>query len=69
MNILDEKDIEIEKLRMSLIMSSLEFMNTIADNSYLSFAEVERNTIRMILGCSDEEIRNLIQIRSSAFYK
>jgi hypothetical protein len=59
-------ELEIEKLRLSLIQSSIDFMTTISDASLVAFMEVERRKIAMICNADYEVLRGLALIRDSA---
>ena len=56
-------DIDVEKLRISLILSSIEFLATIRDKSYLAFAKVETTRIRMVLDATPDMLKDLQIIR------
>jgi hypothetical protein len=59
-------ELEIEKLRLSLIQSSIDFMATINDASLVAFMEVERRKIAMICNADYEVLRSLALMRDSA---
>ena len=60
------RELEIEKLRLSLIQSSIDFMATINEASLVAFMEVERRKIVMICNADYEVLRSLALMRDSA---
>jgi len=58
-------ELETEKLRMSLLKLSLDFVNQIKDASFLAFVDVEKRAMIQILYASPEVLQAFDTIRKS----